>query len=131
VTQEAFARAWQRWSEVGRYTDPEGWVRTVGRRIATNRWHKTRNRLTAHRRLGTATSTPGPNEDSVALTAALRRLPAEQRVALVLHHLGGLSIQQIAAETNVAAGTVKARLSRGRVALSTLLSVDIEEHDHA
>ena len=27
--QEAFARAWQNWSKVGGYTDPEGWVRSV------------------------------------------------------------------------------------------------------
>jgi RNA polymerase sigma-70 factor (ECF subfamily) len=54
----------------------------------------------------------------VALIDALRKLPAEQRRALVLYHLCDRSVAQIAAETGVPAGTVKARLARGRVALA-------------
>jgi RNA polymerase sigma-70 factor, ECF subfamily len=44
-----------------------------------------------------------------------------QRQAIVLHHLVGLSVDEIAKETGAAAGTVKARLSRGRHALAPLL----------
>lgn len=56
------------------------------------------------------------------LVEALRQLPEAQRQAVVLHHLCDLSIEQIAAETGSPAGTVKARLSRGRAALAKLLS---------
>jgi RNA polymerase sigma-70 factor (ECF subfamily) len=38
----------------------------------------------------------------------------------------GIPVAQIAAETGVAVGTVKARLSRGRAALAPLL-MDLEE----
>jgi RNA polymerase sigma-70 factor, ECF subfamily len=40
----------------------------------------------------------------------------------VLHHIAGLSVEEIADETGVAVGTVKARLSRGRKALTEHLS---------
>jgi RNA polymerase sigma-70 factor (ECF subfamily) len=64
----------------------------------------------------------GPTPDRVAFAEALRRLPAEQRRALVLYHLCDLSIEQIAAETGAPAGTVKARLARGRTAVTPLMS---------
>jgi RNA polymerase sigma-70 factor (sigma-E family) len=131
VTQDAYARAWERWAKVRTYDSPESWVRIVARRLATNRWRKALSRRIAHRRHGLVDSTPGPTEDLVAITAALRQIPEPQRVAIVLHHLMGLTVEQVARETGVAEGTVKARLSRGRGALSTLLSVDVEEPDHA
>jgi RNA polymerase sigma-70 factor (ECF subfamily) len=37
LTQEAFVRAWQRWSTVADYEDPKSWVRTVASRLAINR----------------------------------------------------------------------------------------------
>jgi RNA polymerase sigma-70 factor, ECF subfamily len=64
---------------------------------------------------------PGPGPDRVAFVAALRRVPAEQRRALVLFHLVDLTVEQIAAETGVGPGTVKARLARGRAALAPYL----------
>ena len=130
-TQEAYVRAWERWRSVGEYADPEAWVRTVAWRVAASRWRKAMNRVTAHRRYRPADAVPGPNEDTVAITGALRRLPESQRVAVVLHHLVGLSVHQVAQETGVPVGTVKARLSRGRSALSALLRINIEEPDHA
>ncbi len=45
-------------------------------------------------------------------------MPAEQRRALVLYYVCDLSVAQIAAETGVPDGTVKARLARGRAALA-------------
>ena len=67
-------------------------------------------------------STAGPTPDRVAFIDALRKVPAEQRRALVLYHLADLPVAQIAAETGVSAGTVKARLARGRAALAPYLS---------
>lgn len=131
ATQEAYVRAWERWQRIGGYADPEAWVRTVARRLAANRWRKALNRIVAHRRLRPPDSVPGPSEDGVAIAGALRQIPEAQRVAIVLHHLLGLSIHQVAQETGVPEGTVKARLSRGRTALSALLRVDIEEPEHA
>ena len=56
AAQEAFARAWQHWPKVSGYTDPEGWVRIVGFRIAVSAWHKMVSRTAAHRRHGVPTA---------------------------------------------------------------------------
>lgn len=124
AVHEAYARAWQRWGEVGGYADPEAWVRTVARRIAVSRWRRARNRLVAHRRHGPPPPIPGPNPDAAVLEAALARLPLDQRVAIVLHHLCDLPVAAVAVETGVPEGTVKARLSRGRKALAALLALE-------
>jgi RNA polymerase sigma-70 factor (ECF subfamily) len=58
------------------------------------------------------------------LVSALRKIPEEQRRAIVLHHLVGMSVQEVAHETGAPTGTVKARLSRGRAALADLLRDD-------
>ncbi|MGH3713781.1 MAG: SigE family RNA polymerase sigma factor [Micromonosporaceae bacterium] len=131
VTQEAYARAWQRWGSVGTYGDPEAWVRTVARRIAYSGWRKARNRITAYRRHGSAAHTPAPSEDTVALVTALRQLSPEQREAIVLHHIVGLPVEEVARQTGAPAGTVKTRLSRGRRALSELLQVEVPEVSYA
>jgi RNA polymerase sigma-70 factor (ECF subfamily) len=121
--QEAYARAWQRWAtistEVG---SPEAWVRTVATRLAVSSWRKAVNRLKAHHREQSADEVPGLNPDHIALIAALRKISADQRMAIVLHHYVGLSVEEIAAETGAPTGTVKARLARGRKALAPHLT---------
>jgi len=119
--QEAYARAWQHWPAVSRHANPEAWLRTVAWRIAASRWRKIKNGFAALARHGPPTHAPEPNPDNVALVTALRQIPEPQRRAIVLHHLVGLSVEEIARETEVAVGTVKARLSRGRNALAELL----------
>lgn len=122
LVQEAYARAWQRWSSVSAYDDPEAWVRTVAWRLAASRWRKARNGVAAMLKHGPAPDTPEPSVDNVALVAALRQIPEVQRRAIVLHHLGGRSVAEVAHETGAPEGTVKARLARGRAALAELLS---------
>jgi RNA polymerase sigma-70 factor (sigma-E family) len=129
VVHEAYARAWQRWGTVGEYGNPEAWVRTVARRIAVSRWRRARGAVLAHRRAGPSPPVPGPGPETVALVAALAQLPVSQRVAIVLHHLLGLPLTEVAVETGVPVGTVKARLSRGRRALAQLLAVDLAEEE--
>ena len=60
----------------------------------------------------------------MALVAALRQLPERQRVAVVLHHLADLTVEQVAAETGASVAAVKQQLARGRRALAGLLSDD-------
>jgi RNA polymerase sigma-70 factor (ECF subfamily) len=55
------------------------------------------------------------------LEAALDRLPFEQRTAIVLREIEGLSYDEIAFSLGVAVGTVKGRLTRARQALRTEL----------
>ncbi|MEU4569711.1 SigE family RNA polymerase sigma factor [Micromonospora sp. NPDC023956] len=128
AVQEAYVRAWQRWSTVGRYDDPEAWVRVVASRIAVSRWRSLRSRARAYLRHGATETVPAPNTDTVEVVAALRQLPEEQRTALALYYLLGMPIADVARETNAPVGTVKARLSRGRTALAGLLAVtELEE----
>ena len=119
---EAYARAWQRWDKVSGYGDPEAWVRTVAYRVSVSAWRKAANMPVAHRRQWAPDDTRGQSPDYVAIIAALRKIPPRQRQAIVLHHLVGLSVEEIATETGAAAGTVKARLSRGRQAMAPYLA---------
>jgi RNA polymerase sigma-70 factor (ECF subfamily) len=148
AVQEAYIRAWQRWPRIRAYHDPEAWLRVVAYRITVNSWRRSRNRLTAHR-ASQHPEMPGLSPDLVALVSALRKIPETQRRAIVLHHLVGLSVEEIAHETGAPTGTVKARLARGRRALAPLVSefddspqpgatvaartgkFDSEEHAHA
>ncbi|MDG4797959.1 sigma-70 family RNA polymerase sigma factor [Micromonospora sp. WMMD1082] len=118
---EAYARAWDRWASVRDCDSPEAWVRSVAYRVAVSAWRKAVNRLSAHRRHLTEQHVEGVTVDHVAVVAALRRIPDEQRRVVVLHHLVGLSVAEIAAETGANANTVKTRLARGRRALAAHL----------
>ena len=122
AVQEAFARAWQRWPRVSGYADPEAWVRTVAFRLTISSWRKALTRSAAHRRHGAVEVVPGLSPDYVAIIAALRQIPAATRQAIVLHHLVGLSVDEIAMQNRLPVGTVKARLARGRRALQALLA---------
>lgn len=131
LVQEAYARAWQRWSTVSTYDDPEAWVRTVAWRLAASRFRKARNGVAALLRHGPPAPAPGPDPDNIDLVAALKQLPDAQRRAIVLHHLGGRSVAEVAVETGVPAGTVKARLARGRSALADLMTEPPADHETA
>ena len=57
----------------------------------------------------------------VRLEAALERLPYAHRRVVLLHHLNGVPLADIAAAEGVAVGTIKSRLHRGRARLAELL----------
>jgi RNA polymerase sigma-70 factor (ECF subfamily) len=133
VVQEAFVRAWQRRRALSSTEHPEAWVRTVAWRLAVSRWRRVRNSVTAGRRHAAQAGQPqAPSVDSLALVAALRQIPEAQRVAIVLHHLCDMSVDQVALETGVPVGTVKARLARGRAALAPFVNdTEISEDSRA
>lgn len=55
------------------------------------------------------------------LKQALAQLPDDYREAVVMHDIGGIPYEEIAAATGSALGTVKSRISRGRRQLAKLL----------
>jgi len=63
---------------------------------------------------------------SARIQAALDRLPLEQRSAVILFYLEGLTLDEIAGVEDVAVGTVKSRLHRAREALAALLGPDAD-----
>src|SRR5690349_17467678 len=121
---EAYLRAWNRWSKISTYDNPEAWVRQVAYRHAVSAWRKAFHRRHAHRREHPGEHVDALGPDHVAIVAALRRIPAGQRRVIVLHHLVGLSVAEIHRETGIPAGTVTTWLARGRRALSAYLTED-------
>lgn len=122
AVQEAFVRAWARRSKIDRDQAPEAWVRVTAWRIAASRWRRARNGAQLMLLTVPPECTEGPDPGRVAFVDALRKLPADQRRALVLYHLCDLTVDQIADETGARPGTVKARLARGRQMLRLYLS---------
>jgi len=120
LAQDVFCRAWQRWRVIAGYDDPVAWLRRVAVNLATSRF---RRRRTADRHLARqqVEVVPALQPDHVALVAALRTLPVNQRTAVVLHYLVDLPVADVAQELGVPVGTVKAWLSRGRAALASRL----------
>jgi RNA polymerase sigma-70 factor (ECF subfamily) len=131
AVQEAFTRAWAHRGKIDRVQAPEAWIRVTAWRIASSRWRRARNGDRLMKLAAAPESIAGPSPDRVAFAAALRRVPPEQRRALVLFHVCDLTVDQIAAETGARPGTVKARLSRGRAALAPHLSETAGVHPGA
>jgi RNA polymerase sigma-70 factor (ECF subfamily) len=61
-------------------------------------------------------------ETSLEVTRALAALPDEQRLAIVLVDLQGLSVDEAAVVLSIPAGTVKSRCFRGRARLAVTLA---------
>lgn len=61
-----------------------------------------------------------------ALERGISRLPDDQRLALVLCDLQGMSYEEAASAIDSPIGTVKSRLNRARSALKNILSSDTE-----
>jgi RNA polymerase sigma-70 factor (ECF subfamily) len=59
--------------------------------------------------------------DRVALERAFERLDADARTMLVLHHVDGRGVAEIAAVLAIPAGTAKSRLFAARKALERAL----------
>jgi RNA polymerase sigma-70 factor (ECF subfamily) len=121
VVQEAFARASVRWARLRDYDVPEAWVRRVAMNLAADRLRRARRQLAALVRLGPASPVPPVQVEDLALLEALRALPMSQRQVIVLHHLLGMPVEEVAATLTIPTGTVKTRLARGRRALAARL----------
>lgn len=67
-------------------------------------------------------STTEAQIDLLTIQGALQRLPDEQRLAVALVLIEGLSYQEAADVMAVPVGTVTSRLARGRAALEAMLS---------
>jgi RNA polymerase sigma-70 factor (ECF subfamily) len=126
VVQEAFVRGLDHPRRLLGADNPEAWLRTVAVNLARSRWRRAQRLVGLAPRLVDAPR-ESDTDGHVVLLQAVRALPAGQREAIALHHLADLPVEQVAATLGVPTGTVKARLSRGRAALSALL---VKEEPH-
>jgi len=135
AVQEAFVRALGLAGRRAVVEDPEAWLYRVAVNILRSRWRRVLAGRRATARLVVDRDGSGDAVDRVdgrlELLAALRRLPFPQREALALHYLADLPVEAVAQRLGVPAGTVKARLSRGRAALQRLLAqAPVPEGEH-
>jgi RNA polymerase sigma-70 factor, ECF subfamily len=143
ATQDSFLKAY---GALGQYQG--GSVRSWLMRIATNRCYDI---LRAERRRPASSleaepfesepewsvEPPTENPDSFAarnqlsayLEQALGQLSDDQRIAVVLFDIHGYSYEEIAGITDASLGTVKSRISRGRIRLRELLRGDVRSRE--
>ena len=127
VVQEACMRAWLRWDSISAYENPEAWVRLVAWRLAISRRRRVMSHMRAwnKRAAGEDLYEPAISSDALAVQEALAKISDVQRQAIVLHHLCGLTVEEVATATSVSPNTIKTRLVRGRAALAQLLGDDV------
>jgi RNA polymerase sigma-70 factor (ECF subfamily) len=131
AAQETFVLAWR---ELPRLREPdkfEAWLQ----RVAVNAARMTL-RARGRRRVreipssqvdshaGLVATDDGAGADAARLDAALVMLPVDQRAILVLHHLDGRPLAELATILDIPVGTVKSRLFAARRALEAALRAD-------
>jgi len=127
IAQDAFARAYQRFSSLRDRDKFRGWLVRTTWRLAIDylRSHKRRvSREVAHAESASPqTSTNGvvEQERSEQLWQAIDALPEKLRIALVLANIEELNTQEVAALLDLPEGTVKSRLFNARQRLKELL----------
>lgn len=123
VTQEAFIQLLTQWKKVSRYERPDAWVRRVAIRQAVRMMKRDRTRSELERADAVA---PEPDLPDVDLARAVQRLPAMQRVAVVLFYFEDRPIAEIADILDISDGSVKVHLHRARQRLAALLEGEVD-----
>lgn len=139
VVQEAYLHAYAAWLK-GRPDQVRPWLVTICLNTARSRYRAARWR---HEVVSDDLRGIPPQADEDPATEALRRvtaaqvhsalagLPEQQRVAIALMDLCGLTADQVARATGSPRGTVLSRVHRGRKALALVLApqVALEERE--
>lgn len=127
TAQEAFARAYRRFSQLKDRTRFRAWLVRMTWRLAIDRWRSDRRR-TAREQSSlraavdiTSEQVASDNERSNRLWAAIDELPEKLRVAIVLSAIQGYDVREVSQLLDVPEGTVKSRLFLARKALAERL----------
>ena len=124
AASEAFARALERWGQVGVMASPTGWTYTVGLNVlrrTLRRRHLEGRLIRRHAQPHTLSL-----DSQVELWDALSRLPLRERTAVVLHYFLDLRQDEVARMMGVAPGTVAAALHSARAKLRTVVGLELE-----
>lgn len=118
AVDEAMTRAYSRWSKVAQLGNPGGWVYRVGFNWGISVLRR-RRRVAPPAAHDPGVEQPAAAEPAVA--AALAALPPAHRAVVVCRLMLGWSERQTADALRIRPGTVKSRLHRASVRLSTEL----------
>ena len=133
IAQEVFLKAFERFEDLRTSPTAWGWLKTVTRNLCLNhltryraRWKLFSEMVSEHEgeEKEIEWAAPQTHEQDLAasdrrrlLEVVLQRLPAAQRVPLVLYHLEDLSYEEIAEKLQVSLSKVKTDIHRGRETL--------------
>jgi RNA polymerase sigma-70 factor (ECF subfamily) len=117
ATQDTFVAAWR---SASRLRDLERFDAWLGR-ILINECRMALRHRRRVREIPMDERSDSPAADGADFDGAFDRLNVDQRVLLVLHHMHGYGVNEIAAWLGIPSGTVKWRLSRARKALAAEL----------
>ena len=130
VVAEALARAFERWEQVSAADNMHAYVR----RMVLNEYLGTKRklgRLSLHADLSelvpAAPDHADAHADHVRLAGELRRLPPQQRAAVVLRYYEGLPFADIAALLGTGENAVRSNVSRAL----RKLRIQLEDSDRA
>jgi RNA polymerase sigma-70 factor (ECF subfamily) len=116
ATQEAFARALERWRRLEGRSWAAGWVVTTALNISRRALRRRPEPVLVEKN-------PSPDPDELLdLRMAVHSLPRRQQEAVVLHYLSDLPVEDVARAMGTAPGTVKAHLNRAREAIASKLA---------
>ncbi len=124
AAQSVFIQMWQKAKELTKHGSIVGWLHVTAVNVCCNHQRSRAARL-KHERLAASVNNRslGPTEtDWLAVREILDHeissLPAKLRVPLILFHLEGRRLNEVAAELNTTVSTVGTWLARARIALA-------------
>ena len=128
LVQETLMKAWAARKRFQAGTNMRAWTFIILRNLYLSQMRRARFKgewddLVADRILA-APASQDRHVDLGDMQRALLHLPQPQREALILVGAGGFAYEEAASICNVAVGTIKSRVARGRVALESILAGD-------
>ena len=127
--QDAFCKAYARWSKVSRYEQPIAWVRHVALNAVRDDVRRRSRRLRDQHKLAAPEIAPEHDRADFELAEVLAQLPRQQRVAAALFYIEQLSVAEIAEAMELSPGAVKFHLHAARERLRTALAVHDPKRD--
>lgn len=121
ATNDAFLDALQKWDRVSEMSSPTSWVTKVAINKAKRSWLR-RKRYVDPVNVDTLDLAVFDNASTTELWNAVAQLTVKQRTAIVLRYVDDLTQGDIAAQLDIAPGTVSATLTQAR----TKLRVELE-----
>jgi RNA polymerase sigma-70 factor, ECF subfamily len=128
VAQEVFLKAYERFEQLRESPTAGGWLKTVTRNLCLNQLTRYRSRWRFFSEMFSTEDEmevdfPAPDtfaedldraDNRELLETALEKLPAAQRIPLVLYHFEDQSYEEIAATLKVSLSKIKTDIFRGR-----------------